>query len=477
MTFSNRYLITLISNVIRAVLNFFVSVSVARYLMPESYGDYQYILTVMTAMMLLINLGTEKAYFTFVSQKLQSIKFHLFYFAWHLFQLMVIFSFVIFLSGDMYQIFFKDFEKILILVALIAVFFVQNVQNSINHIAESIRKTNYSQSLGIGVAGFHLVVVIGFIYFKHLNIQILFQILLLEYLLYALVLAFMLKKFTPFSDEVFDIKIVFSKFYSYSKPLFFLSLVGFLYTFTDRWLIQTYVGSEGQAFFAISIQFSALTMLVTSSVLNVFWKEIAESLEKRDTEKSRLYFEKVSKNLFVFTTMVSSVLFFFSDEILKFFYADEYLGASLVFKLIMLYPIFQSMVQLYSSFCLASSQTGLYAKVLYWSTGLGIALAFWFVGDFGLAMGAEGIAIKLLTTGVLVSYLLEFYIVRYLKSNFDFMYKIKYATLLFVVSYLLYELQTWLQFPFLLQVAFVGFLYALPVGVYLFKDLKKELRI
>jgi O-antigen/teichoic acid export membrane protein len=477
MSFSNRYLITLLSNVIRAVLNFFVSVSVARYLMPETYGNYQYVLTVMTAMMLLVNFGTEKAYFTFISQRLQSVKFHLFYLTWQIMQVVLVLLFIMLLNDDLYQILFKDLEKSLITISLLAVFFVQNMQNSINHIAESIRKTHFSQSLSIGVAVFHLVVVTSFIYFEQLTIQMLFQILLVEYFLYACILFFLLRRFTLFSSEFFDLKVVFSKFYNYSKPLFFLSLVGFLYTFADRWLIQTYVGSEGQAFFAISMQFSALTMLVTSSVLNVFWKEIAESLEKKDLQTSRVYFEKVSKNLFVFTTMVSSVLFFFSDEILKFFYTEEYLGASLVFKLIMLYPIFQSMGQLYSSFCLAASQTKLYAKVSYWSTGLGIALAFWFVSDTGLRMGVEGIAIKFLIAGVLVSYMLEFYIIKYLKSDFDFLYKIKYAVLLFGVSYSLYELNMWLGFLFIVQVIIVSLVYVLPVGIYLFIDLKKKLGV
>jgi|SaaInlLV_10m_DNA_2_1039722.scaffolds.fasta_scaffold00787_7 O-antigen/teichoic acid export membrane protein len=476
MTFSNRYLITLSSNIIRAILNFVVSISVARYLMPEAYGDYQYVLTMMTAMMLLVNMGTEKAYFTFISQKLQSAKFHLFYFGWQIVQLIIVFIFIMLLSGDLYHALFKDIEKTLILIAMIAVFFVGNVQNSINHIIESIRKTHYSQSLSIGVAVFHLVVVMSFIYFKNLEIETLFMILFLEYFLYAFVLGIMIKKFTLFSDDEFDLKVVFSKFYRYSKPLFFLSLFGFVYTVTDRWLIQTYVGSQGQAFFAISMQFSALTMLVTSSVLNVFWKEIAESLEKNDIEKSKKYFEVVSKNLFIFTTMVSSILFFFSDEILKYFYTDDYFGASLVFKLIMLYPIFQSMGQLYSSFCLASSQTTLYAKVSYLSTVAGIVLAFWFLADFGLGMGAEGIAIKFLLIGIFISYILEYYIVKYLKSGFDILYKIKYAVILFGISYLLYEFQMWLDYSFIVQVILVGVFYVLPVGIYLFMSLNKKLK-
>ena len=82
MTITNRYVITLIATFIRSGLGFVVSIAVARFLLPESYGDYQYLFAVATSMLLLANLGTDKAYFTFISQKKQNIRFHILYFSW-----------------------------------------------------------------------------------------------------------------------------------------------------------------------------------------------------------------------------------------------------------------------------------------------------------------------------------------------------------------------------------------------------------
>ncbi len=477
MSFSNRYLITLSSNIIRAILNFIVSISVARYLMPETYGNYQYILTILTAVLLFINMGTENAYFTFISQRLQNFRFHLFYFGWQFLQLCIALFLIVVLNDNLYQVLLKDLEKSLILIALVAVFFVNNVQNTINHIIESIRMTYYSQIMSIGVALFHLVIILSFIYFDNLTIETLFKILFLEYLAYSIVILFLIRNLQLFSDDSFDFKLVFKKFYTYSKPLFFLSLGVFISTFIDRWLIQTYIGAEGQAFFSISIQFSALIILVTSSVLKIFRKEIAESLEVGDLEKTKKYFEVISKNLFIFTTLVSSVLFFFSEDILRYFYTDAYLGASLVFKLIMLYPILQSMGQLYSSFSFASSQTRLYTNISYFTLTLGVILALFFLSDKGLGMGVEGIAIKFLILGIVGTSILEYTIVKYLKSEYDFLFKLKYIIIIFFVSYLVYHVQHYLGFSFLVQVLIVGVLYVLPVGIYLFRNLKKELEL
>ena len=102
MSFSNRYLITLFSSLSRAGLNFYVSIKVANYFLPELYGDYQYILKLTTAMLLFINAGSENAFYTFISEKKRHFKFYLTYFSWQLTQLAILLIALIFLSENAY---------------------------------------------------------------------------------------------------------------------------------------------------------------------------------------------------------------------------------------------------------------------------------------------------------------------------------------------------------------------------------------
>lgn len=478
MSFTNRYLITLLSSIIRAGLNFVVSIQIAKYLMPELYGNYQYVLTISTAILLFTNMSTESAFFTFISKKKQHIKFYITYFSWQFLQILLVFLFVLLLNQDIYHLLFKDIDMGLVFIAIGASFFVGNIQNTSNHIAESIRKTHFSQILSIGIAVIHLTVVLSFIYLDSLSVKLLFQVLLFEYVLYTFIIFILLKKHRTelFTDEIFNIKDMIGKFYIYCKPMFILAIFGFIYTFMDRWLIQTYVGAEGQAYFSISMQFSALTILVTSSILKVFWKEMSESIEQNDLEKTKKYFVIVSKNLFVFTCVVSSILFFFSDEILKYFYSDAYMEATLVFKLIMLYPILQSMGQLYSVFLLSTEQTKLYRNIAIGVSILSISVAILFLSDFGMNLGVKGIAIKLLIMNFFSIFMLEYYIMKYLNDNTNYFYKIKFFILIFSLSYLVYLIQIYLNFTFLVQVVLVGIFYVIPIGVYLFNSLKKELK-
>ena len=248
----------------------------ARYLMPESYGNYQYITAIITSILLLANLGTEKAYFTLISQKLRPLGFHIFYYAWQLIQIFILLLLLSIIHEDWLVLIFRNTEASLILIALIALFLSGSIQTTIGNLFESIRKTVYAQAISVGIAFLHLLIIFILIWENELTISLLFQIIALEYLIYLLVAIIIIKvKNVSFaSNDRSNVKSSFLEFYHYSKPLALFMLIAFFYTFFDRWLIQTYVGSEGQAFFSIAVQFSTLSILVTSSVLKIFWNKV-----------------------------------------------------------------------------------------------------------------------------------------------------------------------------------------------------------
>jgi O-antigen/teichoic acid export membrane protein len=477
MTITNRYVITLIATFIRSGLGFVVSIAVARFLLPESYGDYQYLFAVATSMLLLANLGTDKAYFTFISQKKQNIRFHILYFSWLAIQLLLCLLFVFLISQNVYHKIFQGFSNELVLMSIVSIFFLGNVQNTISSIAESVRKTQITQSLNISVAIIHFLLIFYFININTLDIEILFAVLIFEFSIYSAIFIFIYYRFklVIFSDEEFNISKTCGKFYKYSKPLILYLMVAFVYRIIDRWLIQEYIGSTGQAYFSISLQFSALVILLTTSILKIYWKEVSESVKNNNREKTKRIYILVSDNLFFVSTLVSSVLFFFSDSIINYFYSDEYAEASLVFKLIMLYPIVQSTGQLQSVFLLGSEKVKLYRNVSIIFLIFGVFLAIFLISDLGLKLGVESIAAKMLMVDLLSIIVLEYYINKSLKIESRYAYKAKYLLLIFTMSFSVYYLQSSLDFTFIIQVLLVSIFYVFPVAFFLLNRLKKGL--
>jgi O-antigen/teichoic acid export membrane protein len=476
MSFSNRYLFTLFSSVIRAGLNFYISIQIANYFLPELYGDYQYVLTMTTAMLLLINAGSENAFYTFISEKKRHFKFYVTYFSWQLTQLALLLITLIFLSQNAYDFLFKGTEVSFLVSALIAIFFLATIKNSLNHILESIRQTKISQALSIAVAVLHVALLLSFMYLEILNPKILFQIIMGEYILYLIIVVAILcfGKFELFSDEPFNLHHTFQLFWSYCKPLVLLAFAAALYTTVDRWLIQTYIGSSGQAYFAISMQFSTISILFASSLSSIFRKEISESLSTGNLAKARLYYQVVSKNIFLVTTMICTILFVYSTDVLLFFYGEPYLGAISIFKLIMLLPITQATGTVHVSFLYASSQTKNMAYISYLFIPTSIFLSILVISDFGLNLGIEGLGVRLLVTDTIYILVLEYFVCRYLDIGRSYSFKIASFTIFMSVAFFLKYVMDTMHINFLSQVILVSGIYVMPVGYYLYRNFKMQ---
>ena len=454
-----------------------MSIQVANYFLPELYGDYQYVLTLTTAILLLINAGSENAFYTFISEKKRHFKFYVTYFIWQLAQLAILLIALIFLSENAYDFLFKGTELGFLVSALVAIFFLATIKNSLSHILESIRQTKISQALSIAIALLHVALLLSFMYLEILNPKILFQIIMCEYILYLIIVVSILRfgQYELFSDEPFNLLNTVKLFWSYCKPLVLLAFVAALYTIVDRWLIQTYIGSSGQAYFAISMQFSTISILFASSLSSIFRKEISESLSTGNLKKARLYYQVVSKNIFLVTTMTCTILFVYSTDILLFLYGEPYLGALSIFKLIMLLPITQATGTVYVSFLYASSQTKIMASISYLFIPTSIFLSILAISDFGLNLGIEGLGVRLLITDTIYILVLEYFVCKYLGLRRAYSFKIASFTIFVSVAFFLKYVMDAMHIDFLFQVILVSGIYVVPVGYYLYRNFKMQL--
>ena len=446
----------------------------ARYFMPVEYGNYQYITVIITSILVLSNLGTEKAYFTFISQKPRPLKFHIVYYAWQVIQLCILLLIFSIIEKEWLALVFHDVEARLVLIGLIALFLSGSIQTTLGNIFESVRETKYIQMLSIGIACLHLVLIFFFIRQDELTITLLFQVIAFEYIVYLITAINIIKRkrisFTIV--EEFNFKSSCLEFYHYSKPLVLFILTVFLYTFFDRWLIQTYIGSEGQAFFSIAIQFSTLTAIIYSSILKIFWKEVSEAINNKDMEKVKKYFVHVSSNVFIFTTVLATTLFFFSHDIITHLYGTAYRESLIVFQLIMLYTIPQSLGQLHATYFIATSQTKVYTTVSLIFMLISFPIAFLLVSDMGFQFNEAGIAAKMLILGLVGSIVSEYLISRHLNISMRLFNKLLIIVAVGFGTYLMYTFANIVSDNIFVQALTTAFLYILPVSYYLFQRMK-----
>ena len=81
-----RFAVSTFTNLIRGGITFFTAVFIARVLGPENYGDYTFLLGSFMAIRTLIDMGTESAFYTFISRKPRVFSFYISYSIWQLIQ-------------------------------------------------------------------------------------------------------------------------------------------------------------------------------------------------------------------------------------------------------------------------------------------------------------------------------------------------------------------------------------------------------
>lgn len=298
-----RYVVTLFVNVFKLVLGVANSTIVPKSLGIVDFGNYQFLLRSFTSIRGFFNLGLSAAFLTYSSKNIKSSKAFVLFFGWNIVQLLVILiiavgSFILKLDN----LIFPDQTKIYII--LIAVlewlnYFSLNLIQFGETKAESVyvQKINFCSN----IAKLFTTV---FLFYRHiLDLDSFIMINYLGSLLIVLFIAIYFSKkdrkekyFEEFKFN--ELKETLRYFVTYCSPLVIYELFGFFSNYFDRWLLQITSGSVQQAYFSLSYQWATISMIFTTSVVNIFWREISYSIGVSDFVRVENIYKKSFRTLF-----------------------------------------------------------------------------------------------------------------------------------------------------------------------------------
>lgn len=422
-----RFAISVGANLARAGLNFLAAMLLARWLGPADYGRMAFLLGTFAAVRSLLDMGTSSAFFTFLSQQHRSRRFVAWFFAWQALQFLVPLAVIGFIfPADWIAGIWQDEPRELVLLAFIAVFMQQGLWQVALQAGESQRDTVYVQVLGVGVAGLHLLLVAMLWVAGLLTLHTLFALVAVEYLLVSI--AVRRRFFYTTTKGGDDLRTVWHKFAGYCGPLVFYAWAGFCYEFADRWLLQSYGGGIEQSYYAVGAQFAMVALLATSSVLRIFWKEVAEAHHRGDYARAGDIYRKMSRLLFLVGATIAGFLIPWTAELVQLLLGNAYAGGATTVALMFLFPVHQSMGQIGSTMLMATEQLALYARI-----GVAFMLASVVVAYFvlappdamppGLGWGAEGLALKMVVMQVIQVNVIAYLIARLWNWDFDWLYQ------------------------------------------------------
>ncbi len=426
-----RLAISVGSNVLRALISFITGLLIARTLHPAGYGDLMFLLGSFVAIRALLDMGSSSAFFTFLSQRARGRRFYLAYFSWLALQFTATMMLLYLIIPDsLLQKIWLGHDRDIIMLAFAATFMQQQVWQMVGQVGESMRKTARVQLMNLSIALLYFVLILSLASYGRLSVEKILFILLFLYA-GATVLAYsFIRDGAPApSAEEPPLREILRDYWQYCKPLLLLALVGFAYDFADKWMLQKFGGSVQQGYFQIASQFGAVSLLATASILNVFWKEVADAWAKQDRARAEMLYRKVSRGLVMLGAIISGMLIPWSEQIVAVLLGEAYQNAWPVFAIMLLYPIHQSMGQIGGSTLFATGQTRQYMIVSISAMTASIPLSYIVLAPAstgwlsGMDMGALGLACKMVALGIVSVNLQAWLIARYGGWKYDWVYQ------------------------------------------------------
>ena len=342
----SRFAFSLGANLLKAMVGFATAMLVARGLGPDQYGKMMFLLGTFIAVRGLLDVGSSTAFFTFLSQRQRSRRFVKWFSVWLGVQFLAPFLAVGLLFPSAWvEIIWKGEQRFLVVMAFVAVYLQSVLWTVMMQMGESQRLTRWVQVVALATTSLHLVLMAISWWQDWLGVRLIFAAMIIEWGIAIGVIVRQLR-FHDLPDENENFKDIFKEFGRYCLPLIPYSWLGFAYEFADRWLLQNYGGSVQQAFYSIAYQFGAVAAIVTSSILNVFWKEIAEAHHRGDKERVAVLYRRVTRGLFFVAPSVAGFLVPWSKSILLLTLGPSYVGGATALAIMFLYPLHQSMGQI-----------------------------------------------------------------------------------------------------------------------------------
>lgn len=392
-----------------------------------------YLLGSFIAVKALIDMGSGSAFYTFISQQARGRNYYVMYYAWLLIQFSVsILLVAVLMPQSLIDRLWLGHSRQLILLALIAAFMQQQVWTTVTQLGESSRQTVKIQLLGLSIIGTHSVVIM-FLYFgQWLSIATVLSAIICEYVVATLVstrLISILQLHQATMDEVSIAKVL-GEYWKYCRPLILVAIASFIYELTDRWMLQKYGGATQQGFYQISAQLATICLLATTSILNIFWKEISEANTRQDNARVAYLYNKVNRGLIMLGALISCFMVPWAEQIVSFLLGTAYQESWPIFAVMLIYPIHQSMGQVNGAMFFACSHTKMYTVISIIGQVISIPVTYLLLASSddilipGLGLGAMGLAIKMVGMNILLVNVQAWLIARLNGWRYEWKYQV-----------------------------------------------------
>jgi len=420
-----RYLYKVFSNVASVATGAVTQAIIPRALGPAQYGNFNFLTDFFIQLLGFMNMGTSIGFYTKLSKRPQESKMVLFYLGYIILATIVVLLGVEIVGG------FGWTQKLWpgqqLTFVLMAVFFAAMtwLLASMNDMIDAYGLTVKGEIAKIiqRVLSLGLIFLLfweGWIYMKSVFIyQYISMLILILFFFYV-----MRKKGFEVKPVSFSGKEMLSygnEFYAYSQPLFLFSLVGLIVGIFDRWFLQWCNGGVEQGFYSLGYKIGGICFILSASMAQLITREFSIAHHKQDYQLMAQLFRRHIPLLYALTAIMCCFVVANADKAALIMGGKGFKGALLPVAIMALYPMHQTYGQLSGAVFYATDQIRLYRNIGMIVMFLGVPVSYILLASpehLGLAMGATGLAIKMVVINILAVNVMLYYNARFLKLSF-----------------------------------------------------------
>lgn len=471
-SFSKRYKLKLLSNIVSSILNFIVIAIVPKELGPVGYGQFVYLQQVFNQFTSLLDSGTSTAFFTKLSANHNRKELMSFYFIYSMILVCALYMFVVAVSfADAENIFFPEISIVNIYAGCFYGFMLWFIVFFIN-ISDAYALTVQSELIKITHKIIAVLVLFLLISYYELSTYSYLIYNNVSLIIFITIISFLLYQKNIFRNTVVqlknNIKLLILEFVSYSSPLLIFNIFSIIFSLFDIWLLQTISGSKETGFYGIAYSIAAMCFIFTSSMTPVLTREFSKLFAEENFNEIKRMFEKYIPMMYFIAAYFSIFVAFNSENLLSIFTNDNFKDAFLVVCCMALYPIHQTYGQLSGSIFYVSGQTKLIKNIGIISIIIGFILSIILI--YFMNLGAFGLALKMVIAQIIAVNIQLYFNSRFLKLNF--MYFIINQIIIVFILIMIMQLVNFIVpdlsdnlFDFLVK----GFLYTIIVTIFFLK--------
>jgi O-antigen/teichoic acid export membrane protein len=443
-----RFSFKLATNLIGLVASLLVAGIVPRGLGPAAYGNFSFLTDFFNRIFNFFDLGSSNAFYTKLSQnpnRYGIIRFYRIFIG--LILLTVTIVTVLITSSKYKEILWPGQEILYIILALGFAFITWSNKISTKMIDAYVLTTK-----GSILQMVQKLIQVGLIFAMFaLGFFTLFNYFVFQYVVLLILgvgyIWILLKHNVPYFPnrklKKFETKAYIKSFYTYSSPLILFALFGLVEGVFDRWLLQTFAGSEQQGYYGLALRISSLCLLFSKAMMPLIMREFAIAHSNNDKDKIKVTYLKYVPVFFFLVAFISIFISINADTVSVLVGGNSFKYASLAIMIMALYPIHQTLGQFNGTFFLGTSNTRLYSKIGITFMIIGLPITYIMIAPlnlFGLNLGSTGLAIKMFMLNLIGVNVELWFIAKLL--NFSFikllLMQIKAFVILVPIAYIAY---------------------------------------